>query len=91
MTEKDYQTENHNESNFEKILEDSIKDDLLWIEKEFDLLFRYKKVKTKEDIEMGNQIINQIVELVNSNTSEFALNLLTITLNRIEQSYPEFF
>ncbi|MFW9829701.1 MAG: hypothetical protein ACFFEY_19160 [Candidatus Thorarchaeota archaeon] len=91
MTEKDYQTENDNESNFEKILEDSIKDDLAWVEREFELLFRYKKVKTKEDIEMGNKIISQIVDIVNSYTSEFALNLLTITLNRIEQSYPEFF
>ena len=91
MTEKDYQTENDNEINFEKILEDSIKNDLTLIEREFELLFRHKKVKTKEDIEMGKQLINQIVDIVNSNTSEFAFNLLTITLNRIEQSYPEFF
>jgi hypothetical protein len=87
MTEKDYQTEN----DFEKYLEDSIKEDLDWIEREFVLQFRYKKIKTKQEIEMGNKIIDHFIDNVKSNNNENALNLLAITLNRIEQEFPEFF
>jgi hypothetical protein len=87
MTEKDYQTE----SEYEKYLDDSIKEDLEWVEREFTLQFRYKKIKSKQEIAMGNQILDHLIDHVKSNNSENALNLLAITLNRIEQEYPEFF
>ncbi|MFX0007419.1 MAG: hypothetical protein ACFFA7_08685 [Promethearchaeota archaeon] len=76
---------------YEKVMEESLKDDLVWLEKEFELLFRHKKVKTKADIATGNQIIDQFVANINNNNSEEVLNLLAITLNKIEQNYPEFF
>lgn len=87
MTEKDYETEN----DYEKILEDTLKDDLKWLEREFTLLFQYKSVKTKEDIILGNQILDQFVNHIKNNDNKEVLNLLAITLNRIEQAYPEFF
>ncbi len=76
---------------YERILQDRLKEDLEWLEREFELLFRYKKIKTKDDITIGNKILDQIVDVIKSNNSEEALNLLAITLNRIEQTYPEFF
>jgi len=76
---------------YERILQDTLKEDLEWLEREFELLFRYKKLKTKDDITIGNKILDQIVDGIKSNNSEEALNLLAITLNRIEQTYPEFF
>ncbi|MFX0040077.1 MAG: hypothetical protein ACFFCY_11050 [Promethearchaeota archaeon] len=76
---------------YEKIIEDTLKDDLEWLEREFTLLFQYKKVKTKDDISLGNQILDQFIDNIKSNNNEEVLNLLAITLNRIEQSFPEFF
>ncbi|MFX1389764.1 MAG: hypothetical protein ACFE9Z_06875 [Promethearchaeota archaeon] len=87
MTEKDYQTEN----DFEKYLEDSIREDLDWMEREFVLQFRYKTIKTKQELDMGNKIIDHLIDNIKSNNNENALNLLAITLNRIEQEFPEFF
>ncbi|MFX1305749.1 MAG: hypothetical protein ACFFDG_02830 [Promethearchaeota archaeon] len=69
----------------------SLKDDLDWIEKEFKILFQYKSTKTIDDITLGNKILDHFIENIKSNSSEEILNLLAITLNRIEQSYPEFF
>lgn len=76
---------------YERILQDTLKEDLEWLEREFNLLFRYKKIKSKEDIAMGNQILDQFVDNIKNNNSEEVLNLLAITLNRIEQDFPEFF
>ena len=76
---------------YEKILEDTLKDDLEWLEREFELLFRYKKIKSKADIAIGNQVLDQFIDNIRSNNNEEVLNLLAITLNKIEQSYPEFF
>jgi hypothetical protein len=76
---------------YERVMEESLKDDLAWLEKEFELLFRYKKVKTEADIATGNQIIDQFVDNIKDNNSEEVLNLLAVTLNKIEQNFPEFF
>jgi len=76
---------------YEKVIEESLRDDLAWLEREFELLYRYKKVKSKADIAIANQILDQFVDNIKSNNSEEVLNLLAITLNKIEQSYPEFF
>ena len=76
---------------YERILQDTLKEDLEWLEREFTLLYRYKKIKTKEDIAIGNQILDNVIDSIKANNSEEALNLLTITLNRIEHNFPEFF
>ncbi|MFX0003821.1 MAG: hypothetical protein ACFE9C_02495 [Candidatus Hodarchaeota archaeon] len=76
---------------YEKVIEDSLRDDLLWLEREFELLFRYKNSKSKEDILMGNQILDRFIDNIKCNNNEEVLNLLAVTLNRIEQNYPEFF
>ncbi|MFX0080994.1 MAG: hypothetical protein ACFE94_04500 [Candidatus Hodarchaeota archaeon] len=79
---------------YEKILEDNLKDELEWLEQEFEFLFRQKKLKrcyTKDDISIGNQILDNVIDNIKTNKSEELLNLLAITLNKIEQNYPEFF
>ncbi|UCC20467.1 MAG: hypothetical protein JSV62_04035 [Promethearchaeota archaeon] len=76
---------------YERILEDTLKQDLEWLVREFTLIFKYKNPKTKEDIQLGNQILEQFVDNIKNNNSEESLNLLAITLARIENEFPEFF
>ena len=79
---------------YEKILEDNLKEELEWLEQEFEFLFKQKRLKnsyTKEDISIGNQILDNIIDSIKSNKSEELLNLLAMTLNKIEQTFPEFF
>ena len=76
---------------YERIILDNLKEDLEWLLDEFELLFKNKNPKSKEDIAIGNQILDQILDSMKIFNSEEELNLLAITLNRIEQSHPEFF
>jgi len=79
------------QTNYEEILVSSLREDLEWLEREFELLFKYKKEKTQTDINLGNRILDNVIESIKTNNSEELLNLLAITLNKIEHSYPEFF
>ena len=76
---------------YEKVLQDSLRDELEWIEAEFELLFKNKKEKSKDDISLGNQILDNFIDNIKTDNSEELLNLLAITLNKIESNYPEFF
>ncbi|MHA1987491.1 MAG: hypothetical protein ACW98D_12710 [Promethearchaeota archaeon] len=77
---------------YEKILEDNLKAELDWLEQEFNFLFKFKKAKyTKEELNMGSMIIDKVVDNIKTNHSEQSLNLLAITLNKIEHTFPEFF
>jgi hypothetical protein len=76
------------------LLKDTIKADLEWLEQEFTLLFKQKQLKhcySKNDISVGNQILDNVIEKIKNNESEEVLNLLAITLNSLEKSYPVFF
>lgn len=79
------------QTNFEEILVSSLRADLEWLEREFELLFKFKEEKTQKDISLGNQILVNVIANIKTNDSEELLNLLTMTLNKIEKSYPEFF
>jgi len=79
---------------FDKILEDNLKNELEWLEKEFDILFRHKRIKhcyTKQDICIGNKILDNVIDLIKANENEDILNLLAVTLNKLERVYPELF
>ena len=76
---------------YEKVLQDSLRDELEWLETEFELLFKNKKEKSKDDISLGNQILDNVIDNIKTDNSEELLNLLAITLNKIETTYPEFF
>ena len=77
--------------NFEKILENNLLEELEWLEDEFKLLFKDKKNFTKDDISLGNSILDRLLDSIKSSDKEDVLNMLAITLNRIEQTYPDFF
>ena len=76
---------------YEKILEDNFKDELEWLEEELSIFFKDKKSYSKNDIIIGNYVIDNVIENMRSNDSEEVLNLLAITINKIEQIYPHFF
>ena len=79
-------------ADYEKILLDNLKNELDWLEQEFDIIFKFKKDKyTESDISVGNKILSNVIENIKNNRSEELLNLLAITLNKIEKTYPEFF
>lgn len=78
--------------NYNRILEDTIKEELIWLEQEFNYLFRNKKEGfTENDIKMGNQILNNVIDNININHNENLLHFLTLTLDKIKQTYPQFF
>ncbi|MFX0043299.1 MAG: hypothetical protein ACFE8L_10330 [Candidatus Hodarchaeota archaeon] len=78
--------------NYNRILVDTIKEELIWLEQEFNYLFRNKKEGyTENDIKMGNQILNNIIDNINISDNKDLLNFLTLTLDKIEQTYPQFF
>ena len=76
---------------FERILQDNLKAELEWLEEEFEMFFKNKKEVSKEEISLGNQILDNVIDNIKTNNNEELLNLLAITLNKIEHDFPEFF
>ncbi len=76
---------------YDKILADNLKEELEWLEDEFELLFKNKKNYSTDDISLGNQIIEKVIDNITASDSEELLNLLTTKLTKIEQTYPELF
>jgi len=76
---------------YERILQDNLKSELDWLVDEFEMLFKNKKEVSKEEISLGNQILDNVIDNIKTNNNEELLNLLAITLNKIESTYPEFF
>ena len=81
-------------ADYDQILEDNLKEELEWLEAELSLLFKQKMIRgkySKDDISLGNQILDNVIENIKTNESEELLSLLAITLNSIEKQFPEFF
>ena len=79
-------------ADYEKIIEDNLKEELEWLECELELLgFKDKNTYSKNDILIGNTVIDKVIDNIKSNESEDVLNSLAITINRIEQNYPHLF
>ena len=78
-------------ADYEKILENNLIEELEWLEDELKMLFKDKKNYTKDDISLGNSILDNVIDSIRSNDNEDVLNFLAITLNKIEQIYPHFF
>ena len=77
---------------YEGLIESSLKEELTWLEEEFNFLFKFKKEEyTKEELSMGSMILDNVIDNIKTNNSEELLNLLAITLNKLEHSYPDFF
>ena len=55
-------------------------------------MFNHKPERyTKQDLGIGNQIIDKFTEVINRYHNEDYLQQLIKTLNKIERKYPEFF
>lgn len=80
-----------NSQDYERILQDNLKSELEWLEEEFEIMFKNNKEKSKEEIMLGTKILDNVIDNIKTNNSEELLNLLAITLNKIESTYPEFF
>jgi len=76
---------------YEKLIEDNMIEELEWLEDELKILFKDKKNYSKNDIILGNIILDNVIDNIRSNDNEDVLNLLAITINKIEQIYPSFF
>ncbi|MBY8984340.1 MAG: hypothetical protein KGD65_04675 [Candidatus Lokiarchaeota archaeon] len=77
---------------YEELLESSLKEELTWLEEEFNFLFKSKREKyTKDELTMGSMILDNVIDNIKTNNSEELLSLLAITLNKIEHTFPEFF
>ncbi len=79
-------------ADYEKLLEDTKKKDLLWIEDEIDLLYKVKDGKfSTEDKITANKILDSAIQNVNMVKNENILFFLTKTLEGIEKKYPTLF
>ena len=77
---------------YDKILEDTLKGELEWLENEFELLFRNKKNNcSRKDVTMATSILDNVINNIKMNSNEQLLNLLAITLKRLEKTFPDFF
>jgi len=77
---------------YNKILEETKQDDLIWFKEEFDLFFKNKKGKlTKKDINIANMMINHLTLNMNLLDNKRLINALAKTLESLEKDYPEFF
>ena len=74
------------------VLQKNFQEELHWYEEEFDIMFKNKHEGfTKQDLEIGNQILNHLTEIINIYHHENFLQQLIGILNDLERKYPSFF
>ena len=75
-----------------EILEESLKEELVWIKEEFNILFKFKKGNfTKKDKEIANAILDYMLEHTYVYDNIILYNLLFEAMENIEKMYPELF
>jgi len=66
--------------------------ELNWFEEELEFLFNGKTNNFNEkDRQLAEKILDKMSEIINKYTYEDFLYLLTSTLNKIDERYPELF
>jgi len=74
------------------VLQKNFQEELHWYEEEFDITFKNKQEGyTKQEIEIGNQILNHLTDTINIYHHETFLHQLVEILNNLERKYPSFF
>jgi len=77
---------------FHEILEESFKEELIWLIEEFQILF---KSKLENYSEKDNKIANDILDYILNNTCGYdnikMYNLLLTAIENIEKMYPDLF
>jgi hypothetical protein len=77
---------------YDSILENNFKEELSWMEEEFDLLFSSKKGNfTELDIKMAKKILTDVQENKNVLNTDKLNTLFALTIEKIKEKYPEFF
>lgn len=76
---------------YKSILQKNFQEELHWYEEEFKIMFKNKhEGYTKQEIEIGIQILNNFTEIINTYHHEDFYQLVEI-LNNLECKYPSFF
>ncbi|MHA1255296.1 MAG: hypothetical protein ACTSPS_06815 [Promethearchaeota archaeon] len=77
---------------YKSVLQKNFQEELHWYEEEFDIMFKNKQERyTKQEIDIGNQILNRLTEIINIYHHEDFLHQLVEILNNLERKYPSFF
>lgn len=77
---------------YDSILENNFKEELSWMEEEFDLLFSSKKGNfTELDIKIAKKILTDVQENKNVLNTDKLNTLFALTSAKIKEKYPEFF
>ena len=77
-------------ADYEKLLSDVKREELVWIEEEFECLFSNKKGKfTDADKETANHILDNLTENINMLKNDDLIQILAKMLNKIEKKYPD--
>jgi len=77
---------------YHEILEENLKEELIWLIEEFQILFKFKLENySKKDKELANQILDYILDNTYAHESIQLYNLLFDAIEDIEKRYPELF
>ncbi|MFX1504033.1 MAG: hypothetical protein ACFFDH_23935 [Promethearchaeota archaeon] len=77
---------------YHEILEEGLKEELLWLREEFEMLFKSKiENYTKKDKKIANEILDYILETTYAYESIDLYNMLFDAMENIEKSYPNLF
>ena len=79
-------------ADYEKLLTDTKREELMWFEDEFDCLFLNKKGKFSEaEKKTANQILDNLTENINMLRNDELRHILADLLSKIEKKYPNLF
>jgi hypothetical protein len=77
---------------YQEILEENLKEELIWLLEEFQILFKSRVNKYSEkDKETANNILDYILDNTSSYDSLKLYNMLFDAIESIENNYPELF
>lgn len=77
---------------YDDLLEDSLIEELEWLQEEFELLFKFKRQNTLEkDKRLANQMIEIIVNRVKSSDDKRINEILFEGIEKIGYKFPELF
>lgn len=77
---------------YHEILEESLKEELVWLKEEFQILFQSEiENYTIRDNEMANDILDYVLENTCVHDNMVLYNLLFDAIENIEKMYPDLF
>ena len=91
MSKKDFEWIFETSFDYKKLLKHDVIEELKWYEEELNELYLYKNRYTKEDINRAKFIIKRMKELEDLCIDKQLDYLITHTLDKIKNLYPEFF